>query len=86
MKQAKGSGCWLQFVHCAYLLLKSRYFGHRFRVGDWGRGLGLGKRENKGSVQDTREQESEWGQVLIMQGIELDNFNISCSVATASSW
>ena len=26
------SRCWLQFVHCTYLLLWSRYFVHRFGV------------------------------------------------------
>ena len=26
------SRCWLQFMHCTYLLLESRHFGHRFGV------------------------------------------------------
>ena len=39
------SGCWLQFMHCAYLLSVSRYFRHRFGAQDWGSELGERKRE-----------------------------------------
>ena len=60
LSDARGTGRWLQFMHCAYLLLWSRYFKHKYKgevqgwsleFGVWSLSEGIGLKVQSAGVR-----------------------------------